>query len=107
MPNHYVLFLSNDTNSNGYNKWFYFAVKNKKKNTTYTFSIVNFRKNMTFFKQGMKPTRFSLKTQQMKGNGWSRVSNRVSMYRSKIGNDSEALIYNQYYTLTFEATFEY
>ena len=83
-PNHYILFLQNDTNSNGYNKWFYFAVKNKKRLTNYTFSIVNYRKNLSFIKNGMKPVRFSLKTQEGKGNGWSRCGNKVAIYPSKI-----------------------
>ena len=103
-PNHYILYLQNDTNTNGYNKWFYFAVKNKKKMVNYTFSIVNYRKNLAFVKQGMKPSRFSLKQQEAKGNGWSRGCNKVAIYRSKVGEENSFV---EHYTLTFEATFEY
>jgi len=49
-----------------------------------TFSIVNYRKNLSFIKQGMKPTRFSLRAQESKGNGWTRCGNKVAMYPSKI-----------------------
>ena len=45
----------------------------------------NYRKNLVFIKQGMKPTRFSLKQQEAKGNGWSRCTSKVGIYRSKIG----------------------
>lgn len=106
-PNHYVLFLQNDTNTKGYNKWFYFAVKNKKKFMTYTFSIVNFRKNMSFIKQGLRPTRFSVKEQEAKGNGWSKCNNHIHMYRSKIGEERDSYLFNEHYTLTFEAHFDY
>ena len=83
-PNHYVLWLQNDTNTKGYNKWFYFAVKNRKKLPNCTFSIVNYRKNLAFIKQGLKPTRFSHRQQEARGNGWSRNS-RTQIYRSKVG----------------------
>lgn len=29
-PNTYVLFMQNDTNTYGYNQWFYFSVRNAK-----------------------------------------------------------------------------
>jgi hypothetical protein len=50
MPNSYVLFLQNDTNSYGYTQWFYFSLRFAKPKTTYKFSIVNFRKNHSLFK---------------------------------------------------------
>jgi hypothetical protein len=34
--------MSNDTNTMGYNQWFYFSVQNMRKGVTYTFRIVNF-----------------------------------------------------------------
>ena len=80
----YILFLQNDTNSKGYNKWFYFAVKNSRKNITYTFSIVNLRKTMAFFRNGMKLTQFSQKQHNVGGNGWSRAGKNIQMYRSQI-----------------------
>lgn len=34
--------MQNDTNTYGYNQWFYFSVKNLKVGNHYTFKIVNF-----------------------------------------------------------------
>ena len=36
------MFIENDTNSLGYNQWFYFSVRNNSANTKYTFRLVNF-----------------------------------------------------------------
>ena len=41
-PNTYALFLQNDTNTIGYNQWFYFTVKNAQPGTAYRFHILNF-----------------------------------------------------------------
>lgn len=40
--NTYILFMQNDTNTYGYNQWFYFSVRNMKMQTKYTFRISNF-----------------------------------------------------------------
>ena len=40
--NTYTLFMQNDTNTYGYNQWFYFSIRNMKVNTKYTFRIANF-----------------------------------------------------------------
>ena len=68
---------------------------------------MNFRKNIVFIKQGMKPVRYSHKEQEAKGNGWTKCTNKVHMYRSKICEESELNPYNEHYTLTFEVTFDY
>ena len=34
--------MQNDTNTYGYNQWFYFSLQNIKKDTPYTFNIANF-----------------------------------------------------------------
>ena len=45
--------MQNDTNTYGYNQWFYFSIRNMKPHTKYTFRIANFvpfapfRKNPT------------------------------------------------------------
>lgn len=39
--NDYDLFLQNDTNTMGYCQWFYFSVRNMRKDTEYRFNIVN------------------------------------------------------------------
>lgn len=40
--NTYILFMQNDTNTYGYNQWFYFSIRNMKNNTKYTFRVANF-----------------------------------------------------------------
>ena len=40
--NSYTLFMQNDTNTNGYNQWFYFSLRNAKPKTKYTFKIANY-----------------------------------------------------------------
>lgn len=34
--------MQNDTNTYGYNQWFYFSIKNAKKKTSYTLKIANY-----------------------------------------------------------------
>lgn len=41
-PYTYTLFIHNDTNTNGYNHWFYFSIKNAQVGVKYHFHIVNF-----------------------------------------------------------------
>ncbi|KRX00032.1 hypothetical protein PPERSA_07229 [Pseudocohnilembus persalinus] len=43
-PFEYDLVLQNDINTKGYTQWFFFSVGNAKKNTPYTFNIVNMKK---------------------------------------------------------------
>ena len=45
--NLYNLVLQNDTNTNGYSQWFFFRVKNTKKNSTIKFNIINQMKEET------------------------------------------------------------
>jgi hypothetical protein len=41
-PFTYSMFIQNDTNTIGYNQWFYFSVRNAEKGLKYHFKIVNF-----------------------------------------------------------------
>jgi Rad3-related DNA helicase len=34
--------MQNDSNTYGYNQWFYFSLRNAKKNMKYTFKIANY-----------------------------------------------------------------
>ena len=34
--------MSNDTNTLGYNQWFYFSLRNMKNNVKYSFRIMNY-----------------------------------------------------------------
>lgn len=52
----YLLLLQDDTNTTGYNQWFYFrlATTPDDKHQTLSFDIVNMRKSYSLFSQGMK-----------------------------------------------------
>lgn len=43
-PFEYHLVMQNDTNTKGYNQWFYFSVEGMKSGQAYTIRIVNFVK---------------------------------------------------------------
>jgi hypothetical protein len=49
--NEYHLFISNDTNTLGYNQWFYFSIRNASKGVKYTFRIVNYVLHQLFRKR--------------------------------------------------------
>ena len=50
--------MRTDTNTRANHHWFYFCVKNKSKGT-FKFNILNFTKNNSLYKQGMRIAVFS------------------------------------------------
>ena len=58
------MFCKVDTNTKGHQQWFYFRVKNTQKDTKYQFSICNFTKPLSLFKQGMQIQILSKKAQK-------------------------------------------
>jgi hypothetical protein len=82
-PHSYKLLLQNDTNSKGYNRWFYFAVSNGRRGISYKLEITNFRKYFEFFRQGMRPTCFSLQQHREKGNGWSKCGRNLHFNKTE------------------------
>lgn len=50
----YLLYCKVDTNTKGHQQWFYFRCKNTKINTRYHFSICNFTKPYSLYREGMK-----------------------------------------------------
>lgn len=59
----YNVFCKVDTNTKGHQQWFYFKVKNTRKDVRYHFSVCNFTKPFSLFKQGMQVQMFSKKRQ--------------------------------------------
>ena len=59
----YDLFCKVDTNTKGHQQWFYFKVKKMRTDVKYHFSICNFTKPFSLFKQGMQVQMFSKKRQ--------------------------------------------
>lgn len=51
----YHLFMNVDTNTRGHQQWFYFRVRNMKRDTNYKFTIWNFTKPKSLYRDGMKP----------------------------------------------------
>ena len=58
------MFCRVDTNTKGHQQWFYFKVRNTKVSTRYQFSICNFTKPFSLFKQGMQIHMLSKKRQK-------------------------------------------
>ena len=53
--------MQNDINTSGHTQWFYFQVKNTRKNMSVTFNIMNFTKPDSLFNYGMKVSIYSEK----------------------------------------------
>lgn len=51
----YHLFMNADTNTRGHQQWFFFRVRNTLKDVKYKFTIWNFTKPKSLYRDGMKP----------------------------------------------------
>lgn len=76
--------MSNDTNTLGYNQWFYFSIQNARKGVKYSFRIVNYvkvllmqKKLLDFFRNGQRIALFSLKEAHKASTGWSWNGNNI------------------------------
>lgn len=75
----YHLFMNVDTNTVGHQQWFFFRVRNMKKDVKYKFNIWNFTKPKSLYKDGMAPMWRSKKKCKLLGvedeeEGWEFVS---------------------------------
>lgn len=70
--NEYDLLVENDTNTNGYNQWFYFMVANVKQGDTLKFNVVNLENCDSFYNYGMSPAVLSLKRYKSTRKTWYR-----------------------------------
>ena len=59
--NEYNLLMQNDINTTGHTQWFYFQVKNTRKNMSVKFNIMNYTKADSLFNYGMKVSIYSEK----------------------------------------------
>ena len=66
----YDLFMRVDSNTRGHTSWYFFKVKNTRKNNRVRFNLCNFHKTSTLYKKGMKPFVFS----RIEGSGWAQAS---------------------------------
>ena len=97
----YNLLMQNDINTNGHTQWFFFQVKNTRKDLTVKFNIMNFTKPDSLFNFGMKVSIYS----QAKANlsdsaecghegrnphqkqGWFRGGEKISYFCNGIRKD--------------------
>ena len=96
----YTLILENDTNTFGYNQWFYFCVRSKKTYETVKFEIVNMRKSYSLFNRGMKIAVFCSHLYEKDKIGWHRNGNNIEYDLNGLDDGGHKLA-----TLSFEYTF--
>ena len=106
--------MQNDINTNGHTQWFFFQVKNTRKDMTVKFNIMNFTKVDSLFNFGMKVSIYSQAAAngicrddgQHERQGWFRGGEKISYYCNAIKKDV-GYTSKQYYTLTFTYTFQH
>jgi hypothetical protein len=104
--NLYNLVLQNDTNTNGYSQWFFFRVKNTKKNSTIKFNIINLMKGYSLFNKGMLISIYSEKKAENEKISWFKGGKDIQYYRNsmfKYVKESKRYLSS----LTFKYDFEY
>ena len=97
------LFLTCDSNTKGYTQWFYFSVRNARKNATVAMLVMNMAKNGSPFGRGMKPMTLSLARQKRLGIGWTRGCHDVRYLKSPLMKATKG----NYYSLGLTYTFQY
>ena len=104
--NLYNLVVQNDTNTSGYSQWFFFRVKNTKKNSTIKFNILNLMKAYSLFNKGMQLSIYSEKKAEQEKLSWFKGGKDIQYYRNsmfKYIKDSKRYLSS----LTFKYDFEY
>ena len=100
----YNLLMQNDINTSGHTQWFFFQVKNTRKNMNVQFNVMNFTKPDSLFNYGMKISIYSEKHSEAEEGGWIRGGDRISYYGNGIKKD---ICYTSkgYYTASFTYKF--
>ena len=99
-PNEYDLILNYDVNTKGHTQWFYFSVKNMRKET-YKFNILNLLKADSLYNYGMKPLMYSEKSARQNGVGWVRCGTNICYYQNNVKRRNGC-----FYTLSWTHTFQ-
>ncbi|XP_030055353.1 cytosolic carboxypeptidase 2 [Microcaecilia unicolor] len=81
-PYEYELTLRTDLYTSKHTQWFYFQVRNTKKDIQYRFTIINLMKSTSLYSMGMKPLLYSQKDAQLRNIGWRREGNDISYYKN-------------------------
>ena len=93
--NEYNLLVRPDTSTAKYSQWFYFCARNTHKRTTVKLNIINLRKNLISYSDGMMPSVYSKEKERNKKITWHNAGNNITYKKST------------HYTLSFTYTFEY
>jgi hypothetical protein len=99
----FLLFLTCDSNTKGYTQWFYFSIRNARKDTSISLLILNLSKNGSPFGRGMKPITLSLVRQKRLGVTWTRGGHEVRYLKSAVMKGTKG----NYYSLAFNYTFQF
>ncbi|KAJ3225944.1 Cytosolic carboxypeptidase 3 [Clydaea vesicula] len=102
----YNLKIRPDLNTVGHTSWFYFQVRNGKKNTKYTFNIINFMKKNHLYGKGMKPLFFSTNEFKKKNLGFYRIGKNIKYFKNESNDEPSNQELKSTYTLTFEFEFQ-
>lgn len=99
--------MQNDTNTKGYNQWFYFSFKNRESKKV-KLNIVNFIKKKLMFLDGVRPVGFSMKDHEKLGKGWDFMGENIVYRKSYVTREIQTNppTYRNYYTLSFELNLE-
>jgi len=92
-PNDFYLTLSNDTNTHGYNEWFFFRVDRLPK-TTCNLYIVNMHKRSSLYTEGFQVSVCTAEST------WQKTGSRILYYNSKLRRNSRGSS-DYYYCLSF------
>lgn len=88
--------LSDDTNTHGYNEWFFFRFRvDALLSTTTTFYIVNMHKKSSLHTDGFRVSVYSSRK-----NRWEKAGNNIQYYSSKLKRTSRT-VNTHYYCLSF------
>lgn len=109
--NEYNLLLNYDTETLGHTQWYYFSVRNYKKNHAVRFNIINLMKFESLYSEGMKPAVLSMEKKRRTGIEWHQDGYNLGYYQNTYKRSvvlpgcQEKSKY--YYTLTFTYKFDH
>lgn len=96
----YELLLQNDTNTNGYNQWFFFSFA-KPQPGAVRFSIVNLVKKHSLMEEGVRPVGCFGRQGE-----WRPIGRDQDYQKSYVGREGASRSSKSYYTLSFTVDFD-
>ena len=102
----YELFLTNDSNTTGYNQWFFFRIKNIKRNKKVNLTIMNLLRKKSKYENGIKIWYYSKKENLYENKSWHHSKENVKYYRNHLYKNINSKK-KYYYSLSFDFTFKY